>query len=253
MHFLLTNDDGFDSPELALLCRAAAARGHRVTVSAPDRQQSGKSHAFTIDRPLFAREAPMEGAARAWRVDGTPVDCCRLGFMSLAEEKVDAVLSGINAGYNIGLATYVSGTVGAAREAAFAGYPALAVSMEPHTPEDMRVYFADYAVRAAELAAEGKIPCPPQSVINLNAPCCPVADMKGVKVCGLSKLMYKDSYVRFDGPRGDISFWLKPMEPEYHPEPDKDLGLLMKGWLTVTFLIPEPCDQSDWSDFPLQR
>ena len=253
MHFLLTNDDGFDSPELRLLCAAAAARGHRVTVSAPETQQSGKSHAFSVFDPLFVREEAMEGAERAFRVRGTPVDCCRLGFMSLAGERVDAVLSGINAGYNIGLATYVSGTVGAAREAAFAGFPALAVSMEPHTPEDMRRFFADYAVRAAEMAADGRIRYPSQSVINLNAPCCPTAELKGAKVCGISHLMYKDSYVRYDGPRGDVTYWLCPMEPEYNPEPDRDLGLLMQGWITVSFLTPEPVDQADWADFPLQR
>ena len=253
MHFLLTNDDGFDSPELRLLCRAAAARGHRVTVSAPESQQSGKSHAFSVFDPLFVREETMEGASRAYRVRGTPVDCCRLGFMALAEGKVDAVLSGINAGYNIGLATYVSGTVGAAREAAFAGYPALAVSMEPRTPEDMRLFFADYAVRAAELFARKEIACPPQSVVNLNAPCRPLSELKGAKVCGISKLMYKDSYVRYDGPRGDVTYWLRPMEPEYNPEPDRDLGLLIDGWITVSYLTPEPIDQSAWTDFPLQK
>ncbi len=253
MHFLLTNDDGFDSPELRLLCRAAAERGHRVTVSAPEEQQSGKSHAFSVFNPLFVREDTMPGAEKAFRVRGTPVDCSRIGFMELAGERVDAVLSGINAGYNIGLATYVSGTVGAAREAAFAGYPALAVSMEPHTPDDMREFFAEYAVRAAEMMVRGEIRCPPQAVCNLNAPCCPVSDLKGTKVCGISRLMYKDSYVRYDGPRGDVTYWLRPMEPEFDPEPDRDLGLLMDCWITVTFLTPEPCDQTEWADFPLQR
>ena len=170
MHFLLTNDDGFDCPELRLLCRAAAARGHRITVAAPEEQQSGKSHAFSVFSPLFVRKDTMPGAEKAYRVRGTPVDACRLGFMSLAEEPVDAVLSGINVGYNIGFATYVSGTVGAAREAAFAGFPSLAVSMEPHTPDDMREFFADYAVRTAEMMVRGEKPYPEQAVCNLNAP-----------------------------------------------------------------------------------
>ncbi|MBR4710856.1 MAG: 5'/3'-nucleotidase SurE [Clostridia bacterium] len=251
MHFLLTNDDGFDSPELHLLCEAAAARGHRITVSAPEEQQSAKSHAFSVFSPLFVREDRMPGAERAYRVRGTPVDSCRLGFMSLAGDRVDAVLSGINAGFNVGLATYVSGTVGAAREAAFAGYPALAVSMEPRTPDDMRAYFADYAVRTAEMMVRGEAAYPPQAVCNLNAPCCRVEELKGAKVCGISHLIYKDSYVRYDGPRGDITYWLRPMEPEYNPEPGLDLGLLMQNWITVTFLTPEPCDQRQWESFPL--
>ena len=53
MNILLTNDDGFDSQLLHMLCRAAAARGHRVTVSAPASQQSAKSHSFTLATPLI--------------------------------------------------------------------------------------------------------------------------------------------------------------------------------------------------------
>ena len=252
MHFLLVNDDGFDAPELALLCRAAAARGHRVTVVAPDTQQSARSHCFTIFSPLFAKQASMPGAASAWRVSGTPVDCTRLGMLALTEgEPVDLVISGINQGYNIGLATYVSGTVGAAREAAFAQGRALAVSMEPRTPDDMREYFADYAIRAAEVLVHAEVP--PLSVCNLNAPCCSVKEMKGVRTCGLSKLMYKDGYERYDGPRGDISFWLKPMANYDEPAPGTDLALLIDNWLTVTWLTPEPCEQSEWEGILPER
>ena len=72
MHFLLTNDDGFDSPELRLLCEAAAARGHRVTVSAPEEQQSGKSHSITFLREVSPQERDVKGAVAAWVLDGTP-------------------------------------------------------------------------------------------------------------------------------------------------------------------------------------
>ena len=98
MNILLVNDDGIDSPFLALLCRAAAARGNRVTVVAPAEQQSAKSHCFTIDRPLRAYPRQVEGAAAAWAVDGTPVDCCRVGLMRLCDQRPDLVLSGAGSG-----------------------------------------------------------------------------------------------------------------------------------------------------------
>lgn len=249
MHFLLVNDDGFDGPWLRLLCAAASARGHRVTVCAPDTQQSARSHAFTVTAPLLVRPASMPGAQAAWRVCGTPVDCTRLGMLNLAGEPVDLVISGINEGYNIGLATYVSGTVGAAREAAFAMGKALAVSMEPRTPEDMQAFFADYAIRTAEKLTGADVPR--QSVCNLNAPCCHVSEMKGAAVCPISRLMYKDGYVRYDSPRGDISFWLTPLTAEEHPEPGTDLALLLDNRISVTFLTPDPCDQAPWADFPI--
>ena len=251
MHFLLVNDDGFDSPELRMLCGAAAWRGHRVTVAAPETQQSGKSHSFTVFEPLLAQEAEMPGAACAWRIAGTPVDCTRIGLMALAKEPVDLVISGINQGYNIGLATYVSGTVGAAREAAFAAPKgrALAVSMEPRTPEDMRLFLADYAILTAEKLVNAEVP--PQSVCNLNAPCCSLAELRGVKVCPISKLMYKDGYVRYDGPRGQVSFWLEPMAQEWEREEGTDLALLLDNWMTVTFLAPDPIAQDAYADFPV--
>ena len=106
MHLLLTNDDGFHSP-------------------------------------LCARPATMEGAAAAWQVEGTPADCTRLGLRALAQEPVDLVISGINDGWNLGLLTYVSGTVAAAREAAFLEYPALAVSAGVDTPEETIRFLAE--------------------------------------------------------------------------------------------------------------
>lgn len=250
VHFLLVNDDGIQSLELAMLSRAAAKRGHRVTVVAPDRQQSGTSHCFTIFRPLTVKPVEMEGAEAAWQVDGTPVDCTRLGLHALAKPPVDLVISGINQGYNAGLATYVSGTVGAAREAAFERGKALAVSLEPGTPQDMREFTADYAIRTAEKMVTAQLP--PLSVCNLNTPCCSRRELKGVRVCGLSSLIYRDGYERIVGPRGQETYWLKPMETDWdrEKEPQSDLALLLDNWATITFLTPEPCDQTLWVDFP---
>ena len=72
MRILMVNDDGIHSERLSLLCRAAAARGHRVTVCAPAHQQSAKSHSMTIVSPLMIREAQVEGAESAWALEGTP-------------------------------------------------------------------------------------------------------------------------------------------------------------------------------------
>ena len=78
--------------------------------------------------PQFPDNFMWGASSAAWQVEGTPADCTRLGLRALAQEPVDLVISGINDGWNLGLLTYVSGTVAAAREAAFLGYPALAVS-----------------------------------------------------------------------------------------------------------------------------
>jgi 5'/3'-nucleotidase len=122
LKFLLTNDDGIEAPGLAALDRALDSLGQRLVV-APDKHLSGCSHQATTDRGLHLRLSRGEWHA----LDGTPVDCTRIGLAHLAQD-VDWVLSGINEGGNLGADVYLSGTVAAAREAALLGKPAVAVS-----------------------------------------------------------------------------------------------------------------------------
>jgi 5'-nucleotidase len=119
---LLTNDDGIEAPGLAALARALESLGPWLVI-APDEHLSGCSHQATTDRGLHLR--PVRGEWHA--LDGTPVDCTRIGLMHVAPD-VDWVLSGINEGGNLGADVYHSGTVAAAREAALLGKPAIAVS-----------------------------------------------------------------------------------------------------------------------------
>ena len=246
MNILLVNDDGFDSAYLHTLCRSAAARGHHITVCAPAMQQSAKSHAFTVSQPLVAHKRSMEGAAEAWAIEGTPVDCCRI--MSICEKKPDLVISGINNGYNTGFAVFVSGTVGAAREAAIQGIPAMALSAEYQTPPETLAFFADWAIQVGERLVD--YPAPAFSVCNLNVPPVPMYELKEPKMCGISHTIYKDTYERRKSPRGDDYFWLTPLDQDYESTPGSDQEWLQKGHITCTFLTPdEGVDQGKYADF----
>lgn len=124
MHLLLTNDDGFDAPGLRCLRRAAVELGaDRITVVAPLQEQSMCGHRLTTREPI--KVAQME--PDFWTVDGTPGDCVRIGLHALGL-KPDWVLSGVNAGGNLGQDMVISGTCAAAREAAYHGVPAAALS-----------------------------------------------------------------------------------------------------------------------------
>ena len=250
MHILLTNDDGAGSSWLAMLSEAAAARGHRVTVSAPNAQQSAKSHAFTLFTPMMARQVSIPGAEEAWAVDGTPVDSCRIGMRGLCETLPDLVISGINYGWNTGLAVYVSGTVGAAREAAFQHVPALAVSAEPGTPDETIRRFADYAIRLGEKLAD--YPMPELTLVNVNVPKADAGQVKGAVMCPLSRNVYQDSYERRVSPRGDTYFWLTAEVPDECPTPESDKDYLRRGYISVTFLGPDGIEQKKYSDFPIE-
>src|SRR5262249_19022425 len=122
MKLLLTNDDGIEAPGLAAVHASAAQLGGRVGV-APADAQSGCSHQVTTDQPLRVEERRPGWFA----VSGTPADCVRVGLLRLVPD-ADWVLSGINAGGNLGADVHYSGTVAAVREAVLHGWPGAAFS-----------------------------------------------------------------------------------------------------------------------------
>src|SRR5512145_25383 len=124
MRILLSNDDGYFAPGLAVLAAALDDLG-TVTVVAPERDRSGASNSLTLDRPLAVRRS----ANGFLFVDGTPTDCVHLAVTGLLEELPDIVVSGINLGANMGDDTIYSGTVAAATEGYLLGIPAIAISL----------------------------------------------------------------------------------------------------------------------------
>jgi 5'-nucleotidase len=147
MLILLTNDDGYDAPGLAALEQAARTCGD-VVVVAPATEQSYMGHRVTTKALL----TPVEYAPQRFHVNGTPADCVRIALRALGLQP-DLVLSGINRGGNLGADIYTSGTVAAAREAAYLGLPALALSQYVNSQLEL-----DWA-RAAHLAGRAIHTC----------------------------------------------------------------------------------------------
>jgi 5'-nucleotidase len=124
VRFLLTNDDGIDAPGLTALAHAVSRiAGAEVFVVAPAAEQSMCGHRITTHSPLRVEERDP----KRWAVHGTPADCVRLGLFAL-DLKPDWVLSGVNAGGNLGQDIVISGTCAAAREAAYHGVRSMAFS-----------------------------------------------------------------------------------------------------------------------------
>ena len=225
MRILISNDDGIFAPGIAALVQAFAAAGHEVYVSAPDAQRSAASHSMTLTMPLRAQEVALPGAARAWAVSGTPVDCVKLALNCLCPQ-VEAVISGVNHGYNAGTDVLYSGTVAAAMEGALYGLPAMAVSLK-HSREDT------YGL-AAGLAAElfprlMAHPLPPRTLLNVNYP--GTDEALGIKAAPVKAIRYDERYTLTDAGyvlRGSISTDM--------PEGDDDYTWLERGFATVTAL-----------------
>ena len=238
MRILISNDDGILAPGIAALIKAFSAAGHEVYVCAPDGQRSAASHSLTLKASLPVKEMEIPGAARAWAIGGTPVDCVKLGVKTLCPQ-AEFVVSCINHGYNAGSDILYSGTVGAAMEGALSGRPAMAVSLA-HEREDTYDKAAALAVELFDkLAAH---PLPQGTVFNLNYPA--VDDALGVVAAPMKNLIYNDAYEQVVGEDGVVRYELGGAIDEMQEMADDDYSWLRKGYATVTAITFDMTDRA---------
>lgn len=155
------------APGLLAAYHALKERGHKVTACAPDGQRSASSQSVTLRQPVKVAPWAMPDGELGFAVYGTPADCSRLGFSVLAKEPVDLVVSGINDDFNLGYDINYSGTVAAAVEAASAGYPALAASIERSANHDWK-RAGHVLVAVIDNFISWKLPL--RVAVNLNIP-----------------------------------------------------------------------------------
>lgn len=226
MKILLSNDDGFQAPGLAALA-AELSQMADITVVAPERNRSGASNSLTLDHPLRAEQAENGFI----RVDGTPTDCVHLAITGLLESEPDMVIAGINAGANLGDDVLYSGTVAAATEGRFLGYPAIAVSMNSHQP---RHYDAGAKVAAELIRHLQEEPLAPDTILNVNIPDLPYAEVKGYRVTRLGHRHKAEPVVKTTDPRGRIIYWVGPAGLEQDAGPGTDFHAVREGYISIT-------------------
>jgi len=229
MTILLTNDDGLHAPGLAEMARALPESPMRTCV-APLQEQSGMSHALTMNRPLRV----LESGPGRWAVDGTPVDCVYVAIHKLLPEMPTLVISGINLGANLGDDVFYSGTVGAAREAALSGLPALAVSLDMTDISERPHFETASAIALNVVEAMGNAALPPGVFLNLNVPNRPLDKVNGLVVCPLGRRHYDPVVEERTDPRGKPYYWIGG-EPvgEFMAE-GTDGSWIAKGYATLT-------------------
>lgn len=234
MHFLVTNDDGVASPALQQLKRNLQPFG-RVTIIAPDRNQSATSQALTLHRPL--RIQPLE--PDVYCVDGTPTDCVLIAFHGMLVERPDFVVSGINHGPNMGEDVYYSGTVAAAIEGVLQGVPAIAASLVTRLPTDFAEPAASVGRLVRQVLERG---VPPRMLLNVNFPFRPRTEIRGLQLTRLGTRIYHDTLVKKVDPRGRDYYWIGGEDPLWEPEPGTDFHAVHNGLVSVT---PMRLDRTD--------
>jgi 5'-nucleotidase len=226
MRILVSNDDGYFAPGLAVLAKALAEVGE-VTVVAPERDRSGSSNSLTLDRPLTLRRAPSGFSY----VNGTPTDCVHLAVTGLIDFVPDMVVSGINDGANMGDDTIYSGTVAAATEGFLLGIPSLAVSLAGGRGAHFETA-AHFARRLVERFRDG---APAANVLlNVNVPDVPLAQIEGMEVTRLGKRHKAEPVVRTTTPRGDTVYWVGAAGAAQDAGEGTDFYAIANGKVSVT-------------------
>ena len=169
MHILLSNDDGYAAEGLRALA-AAVSSVAAITVVAPEQNCSGASNALTLRNALRVRTADNGFLY----VAGTPADCVHLAITGMLDTVPDMVISGINAGANMGDDVMYSGTVAAAIEGRFLGLPAVAISLAGTSH-----YTTAAQVMLELLQRLQGDPLPPDTILNINVPDCPYRQLTG--------------------------------------------------------------------------
>ncbi|WP_156757232.1 5'/3'-nucleotidase SurE [Actinokineospora pegani] len=234
-HVLVTNDDGIDSPGLAVLARSAAKLGWSVTVAAPNVEASGTSAgltAATTDRHVTTSPTTLPGLpdVTAHAVAAHPALIALIGCHGAFGTPPDLLLSGVNHGANVGRAILHSGTVGATLTASINGTPAIAVSLDvPLNPVEAPHWDTAEAVLATLLPLATDLA--PAQVLNINIPDLPLHQVRPPRWARLAA----QGRVRSDVTRQDDASVLVGNTVVDDPlEPGTDAALLAERHTTVS-------------------
>ena len=226
MHILISNDDGVHARGIRCLHAALLSTEHRITVVAPDRNNSGSSSAMTLRHPLY----PTELEPGLFQVDGTPTDCVHIALTGHLSETPDCVISGINHGSNMGDDTIYSGTLGAAIEGRHLAQPALAVSLVgEHHFETAAQVTLDLLAQLADKA----LPSP--SVLNVNVPDLPYEELRGIRSTRLGRRALGESArVEHHPERAAHRLWIGASGAAVDDGEGTDFHAVRNGFVSVT-------------------
>ena len=233
-NILLTNDDGIRAEGIAALWRALRDVGD-VRVVAPETVQSASGHGVTLHLPLLTQRVKLLGEEfEGIAVDGRPADCVKLALSQLTPD-VECVVSGMNAGANVGVDVFYSGTVAAAVEGAFLGRKAIAVSL--HLSDRIETawdWAASVAMRTVRTLINAGRPDWGQ-VVSINVPALAEGEEPaGVKVVPQCVRPWSDTYERRQDPGGRDYYWNTAKFSLLRSEGDVDVVALRERFVTVT-------------------
>lgn len=227
MKALLSNDDGYLSPALGQLHRICQKHFSHIDVIAPDRNCSGVSSALTLRHPIYTHRHSNGFVS----VEGTPTDCVHLGLLGVFDSDFDIVIAGINLGANLGDDVVYSGTVAAAIEGRFLGYPSLAVSMVSPNPQHYET--AEWVLD--QLIAKLHYQTLPNNLIlNINIPDIPLTELQGIRVTRLSFRYQAEAVEKMTDKHGQTAYWIGPLGEMGDISEGTDMWAVENNYASIT-------------------
>jgi 5'-nucleotidase len=227
LHILITNDDGIEANGLRTLAAQCKAAGYDVTIVAPSHERSAASHSLTLRKPVrVTKIAPQE-----YSIDGTPVDCMVIAVQKLIGKPVDLVISGINAGQNMGEDIHYSGTVAAAMEAAFFGYKAIAISINAYKDQK----FDTAAKWMVNMLQHGIIDIlHSNQVLNINIPNIPYEHVKGIRLTSTGHRKYYNFLKLVEENENGFSYLIGGDLPVWEKQKGTDAEAVEENYISLT-------------------
>jgi 5'-nucleotidase len=228
---LISNDDGVRAPGIAAVAQTLQAIG-QVFIVAPADNQSGKGHSIITTEPIFRDDLTLPNGLKAIGLTATPASTVNVAIRNILTPKPDLVVSGINRGYNLGFSAYLSGTVGAAREGAMHGVPAIAASLaEAGAPRDF-VFAAEEVLGVARRVKQWGLP--PNTFLNVNIPAMPAGGYKGYQITSQAlQRSGTEQFVETKHPSGRSIYWNQYQEGGNGPQ-GTDIWAVSNGYVSVT-------------------
>jgi len=224
---LLTNDDGIEAPGLKCLWEALADVAELLIV-APSTEKSAVGLSITIRKPLQIQNVPWEKETSAWRVNGTPADCVRLGLSIILKQPPDLIVSGINRGANSGRNVLYSGTIGGVIEGTLRGIPGIAFSCASFDNPAYSLAKPHISALVRHVLAN---PLPKGTLLNVNFPTTPT--IRGVKMARQGRGYWIENPSERSHPEGHSYYWLGSKWDEHEEHIDSDVSLLNEGYAAV--------------------
>lgn len=240
MKILLSNDDGVNAPGIRTLYRELSSQ-FNSTIIAPLEERSTTGHSLSLDRPL--RLERLED--NIYGCSGFPADCVLMGIGHMFKaQRPEVVISGINRGANLAQDLYYSGTIAAAREAAFHGVPSIAVSLVFESMKDQHRY--ETAASFIRMALEQEIhkACPRLNLININVPNIELNKIKGCRLTEIGFRRYSEEvHARMDAREREY-FWVAGVYKGFDANPASDCQAVSEGYISVTpHALIDGCDR----------